>query len=115
MSDEPKLTGRAKTLWNKLSAREKLAFLQRFREVDAGTLSQEDACRELEAIVAQFAREQRFSANRQKKNLSGVVDSASVCSFCGKGFTDADAMVKARSGAVICNQCLEKFRGSESS
>ena len=57
MSDEPKLTGKAKALWNRLSAREKLAFLQRFRELDAGTLSQDDACRELEAIVAQFARE----------------------------------------------------------
>jgi len=113
MSDEPRLTGKAKELWNKLSAREKLAFLQKFREVDAGTLSQEDACRELEAIVAQFAREQRFSINRHKKNLSGVVDSASVCSFCGKGFIEADAMVKAKSGAVICNQCLEKFRGKD--
>lgn len=112
MSDEPRLTGRAKALWDKLSAREKLAFLQRFREVAAGTLSQEEACRELEAIVAQFSREQRFNANRQKKQLSGVVDSTSVCSFCGNGFTEAGAMVRARSGAVICNQCLEKFRGT---
>jgi len=115
MSDEPRLTGKAKELWNKLSAREKLAFMQSFREVDAGNLSQEDACRELEAIVARFAREQRFSVNREQKNLSGVVDSASVCSFCGKGFTEADAMVRAKSGAVICNQCLEKFRGTERS
>jgi len=110
MSDEPKLTGRAKALWQRLSPREKEAFLQRFRELDAGTLSQEDACRELEAIIDRFAREGRFAANRRQRNLSGVVDSASVCSFCGKGFTDADAMVKAKTGAVICNQCLEKFR-----
>lgn len=109
MSDEPKLTGRAKQLWDKLSGREKQAFLQRFKELDAGSISQDDACREIETIIADFARQRRFSANRAKKNLSGIVDSSSVCSFCGKGFSQSDSMVKAKSGAVICNVCLEKF------
>lgn len=104
MTDTPPLTGKARKLWDKLSERERQAFLQRFRELDAGLLSQEDACRELEAIIEQFAR--------QQENLSGNVESSSVCSFCGKGYLQSDAMVKAKSGAVICKTCVEKFRNT---
>lgn len=102
MTETPPLTGKARKLWDKLSEREREAFLQRFRELDAGTLSQEEACREIEAIIAQFAQ--------QQPQLTGKVDSSSVCSFCGKGFLHADGMVKAKSGAVICKACVEKFR-----
>lgn len=102
MTEIPLFTGKARLLWDRLSERERQAFLQRFHQLDAGTLSQDDACRELEAVIAQFAR--------QHSSLTGKVESSSVCSFCGKGFLQADGMVKAKSGAVICKACVEKFR-----
>ena len=50
-------------------------------------------------------------AMRKLKAQDSQEDSPSVCSFCGKNRREVENIIQSLSGAAICNECLNSFKG----
>ena len=48
---------------------------------------------------------------RHKLRASKFADAEQEkCSFCGKGKIDVDKLLKSRTGAIICSECIQTYK-----